>query len=120
MPGITLDDIAKEGVQDAAMETLEVIDQGVYDQEVVEENRRNEIIKKILTTETGPGPLSDYTDHPMNFNKSKGLARILRGISGFLGGNSLRLAIIDIVVGALEFSKGSAKNGISSGDVNSY
>ena len=104
MSGITLDDIANE----AAMDTLPVIDTPEpeqFDQDVVNQNKRNELLKKILTTETGPGPLSDYTDHPMNFNKSKGLAKILRGISGFLDGNSLRLAIIDIFIGALEFSK---------------
>jgi hypothetical protein len=123
MPGITLDDIAKDGEIEAAAaaaEAIENIEQGEYDQDVVNQNRRNEILKKLLTTETGPGPLSDYIDHPMNFNKSKGLAKILRGISGFLGGNSLKLAIIDIVIGALEFSKERVNIGSSSGNNTNY
>lgn len=117
MSGITLDDIAN----DETMETLPVIEApGEYDQEIVNDNRRAELLKKLLTTETGPGPLTDYIDHPMNFNKSNGLAKILRGISGFLGGNSLRLAVLDIVMGVLEFSKEKGTNGISSGDISNY
>lgn len=119
MSGITLEDIANEEAQNIAAAAATEVDPGEYDQTVVDQNRRNEFLKKLITTETGPGPISEYIDHPMNFNKSKGLARILRGLSGFMG-NSLKLAIIDIVIGGLEFSKGRATNGINSGDFSNY
>jgi hypothetical protein len=57
----------------------------------------------FLKAETGPGGIEEYMDHPLNFSKSKGLARVIRGLTGMLG--SLNLAIIDIVVGGLEFMK---------------
>ena len=53
--------------------------------------------------ETGDGPISQYMDHALNFNNSKAMARILRGVTGLIG--SLNLAIIDIGVGVLEFFK---------------
>jgi hypothetical protein len=54
---------------------------------------------QILKTKTGPGPVEDYVDNPFNFNRSMGLAQILRGLSGFLG--ALDYAIVDIVVGSV-------------------
>jgi len=56
-----------------------------------------------LRTPTGEGSIDNYLDHPLNFNNSQALARILRGLTGILG--SLDLAIIDIAVGLLEFIK---------------
>ncbi len=57
----------------------------------------------FLKAETGEGTIEDYLDHPMNFNKSLSVARMLRGATGLFG--SLRLAIIDIALGAFEFAK---------------
>jgi hypothetical protein len=68
-----------------------------------EPSKLNGIFNKILTAETGEGSIGDYIEHPMNFNNSKGLARILRGLTGIIG--NLSLAIIDIGLGVLEFSK---------------
>lgn len=53
----------------------------------------------LFRVETGPGELKDYIDCPMNFDRSEGLAQILRGASGFIGANFLRSALLDIVVG---------------------
>lgn len=53
----------------------------------------------LLRVETGAGEIKDYVDLPLNFDKSEGLAQILRGASGFIGANFLRSAILDIVVG---------------------
>jgi len=57
----------------------------------------------FIMAETGEGNVEDYLEHPLNFNQSVGLARILRGLTGMLG--NLRLAIIDIGFGLLEMSK---------------
>lgn len=57
----------------------------------------------ILKAKTGEGAIEDYIQHPLNFNNSHGLARIIRGFTGILG--ALDLAIIDIGVGVLEFFK---------------
>lgn len=57
----------------------------------------------FLTTKTGEGSIADYQDHPLNYNKSKGMAQIIRGFTGLFG--ALDLAIIDILVGALQISK---------------
>lgn len=56
-------------------------------------------IVDLFKVETGPGELKDYIDCPMNFDRSEGLAQILRGASGFIGANFLRSALLDIVVG---------------------
>lgn len=60
-------------------------------------------IPDFLKAETGEGTVEQYIEHPLNFSSSKGLARIIRGLTGMLG--SLNLAIIDIVIGGLEFMK---------------
>ena len=57
----------------------------------------------FLRTPTGPGSIEEYIDHPLNSTGSRGLAQIIRGISGFAG--SLDLAIIDITIGALQLAK---------------
>lgn len=57
----------------------------------------------FLKAETGEGAIEEYIDHPMNFNKSNSVARILRGMTGMIG--NLRLAILDIGLGILEFTK---------------
>jgi hypothetical protein len=55
-----------------------------------------------LKTETGPGEIEDYINHPFNPIKSKGIAQVLRGLAGFLG-MSLKFAIVDILMGILNF-----------------
>lgn len=57
----------------------------------------------ILMTPTGEGAIEDYLDHPLNFNKSHGMAQILRGLTGIVG--DLKLAIIDIGLGTLRLFK---------------
>lgn len=54
-----------------------------------------------LKTKTGEGSVSEYLNHPLNFNQSTALARILRGITGFFGETDFALA--DILMGLLEF-----------------
>lgn len=112
MSGITLDDIAEQEVKSPSleMETIDPMDNAG------EPSRANEMFNKVLTAETGDGSIGDYIDHPMNFNKSQGLAQILRGLTGMVG--NLNLAIIDVVMGALRFSrekKGVINHGIPGG-----
>lgn len=54
----------------------------------------------FLLSPTGPGPIEDYADHPLNYDRSSSTARILRGLTGIAG--SLDYAIIDIGLGLIE------------------
>lgn len=56
-----------------------------------------------LRAKTGPGPIEDYVDHPMNPRGSKGIAQILRGVTGIAG--DLDLAVLDIALGTIEVMK---------------
>lgn len=107
----TLDDIA----QDGATETVTDIPQVQEQPTPIQNNRLQELLNKLLTAETGEGEVEEYLSHPMNFYKSKGLAQILRGVHG-LGAN-LKLAIIDIGLGFLRFSK--ERKGVNNNDVSS-
>lgn len=62
-----------------------------------------------LKTPTGDGDIESYLNHPLNFPKSKGLAQMLRGATG-LAGHDLKLAIIDLVLGGLNFVKERGAN----------
>jgi hypothetical protein len=70
----------------------------------------------FLKAETGQGAISDYIDSPLNFNRSSAIARVIRGLTGFLG--NLNLALVDILIGVLEYmqekkkNSGGAENGI--------
>lgn len=57
----------------------------------------------FLQAKTGEGSIDSYIEHPMNINKSRGLAQVIRGFTGLFG--ALDLAIIDIVVGLMQFTK---------------
>jgi hypothetical protein len=63
---------------------------------------RESQLKKILSAPTGSGSIEEYVDHPLNFNSSKGIAKVIRGLTGILG--NLNLAVVDIVLGGLEVS----------------
>lgn len=71
----------------------------------------NDFFKKILTAETGEGSVEDYLSHPLNYNNSRSLAQIIRGVTGIFG--DLRLAIVDIVIGT--YSMFTKKEGASNG-----
>jgi len=57
----------------------------------------------FLKAKTGPGQVSEYVNHPMNFKHSQGAAQMIRGFTGILG--DLDLAVIDITLGAFELAK---------------
>lgn len=56
------------------------------------------ILDRIFTAETGPGRLSDYKEHTLNFTGDEPGSRIARGLTGIFE-NALNLAIIDLLVG---------------------
>lgn len=57
----------------------------------------------FLKTPTGEGSIEDRLDHPLNPRRSYGVAQILRGVEGFT--DTLRLAILDVGLGAAELMK---------------
>lgn len=61
-----------------------------------------------LRTPTGEGDIEDRITHPLNPFKSRGLAQMLRGFEGLLG--NLKLAIVDIIIGAFNFIKERREN----------
>lgn len=66
----------------------------------------------FLKKETGEGEIDDYINHPFNYRGSRAFAQVLRGLSGYFG--SMRYALIDIVSGAMNFSKEGVDNGAHS------
>lgn len=102
MSGITLDQITEAEVGSSQSTDFKIEEEVLHDQPE-KESRFGEMAGRIMTAETGQGSIGDYLEHPMNFNKSQGLAQILRGLTGIVG--NLNLAVIDVVLGALRFSK---------------
>ena len=66
----------------------------------INEEEKNSPIIEFLRTPTGEGSIESHLEHPLNFNKSMAVARIIRGLSGFLG--NLNLALVDIFIGVIE------------------
>lgn len=62
----------------------------------------------IILAKTGPGDIDDYLKHPLNRSGSRGIAQILRGVTGILGETDF--AIVDMALGALEFTKEKKQN----------
>lgn len=58
------------------------------------------IWEKVIKAPSGVGDVEDYIRHPLNFNGSSALAKIIRGMTGILG--NLDLAIVDIVMGIIQ------------------
>ncbi|MCT4564153.1 MAG: hypothetical protein N4A68_07500 [Maledivibacter sp.] len=78
------------------------IDEALQGMPVAEENGSSWNFG-FLKAETGEGEIEEYLGHPLNFNNSVAVGRILRGLTGILG--NLRLAVIDIGFGIAEFAK---------------
>lgn len=68
-------------------------------EEIPQPNPVFQKLGSILTMETGEGSIEDYIDHPLNYKKNKGMAQVLRGLTGIVG--NLKLAVIDIGLGIL-------------------
>ena len=68
---------------------------------------------EILKIPTGPGSVEEYKDSPLNFDRSDGLSRILRGFSGIIGADVLRSAVVDIIFGIFKWVKDKAGRGVN-------
>jgi hypothetical protein len=64
--------------------------------------RRSIIDFEKFKVQTGAGELEDYKNHPLNWNNSKPVARIIRGFTGLLG--ELNFAVVDILIGFFEIT----------------
>jgi len=63
---------------------------------------------QFLFTKTGPGTVESYLENPFCFKRSLGLAQVLRGLSGFLGG--LDYALVDVAVGLFRWRSESVSD----------
>lgn len=79
--------------------------------EVQEEKRGIDLsgVVEKLRTPTGEGTIEEYLEHPLNFKKSRGIAQMLRGFTGMFG--ALNLAVIDIVMGAMNLQQEKTSKG---------
>lgn len=71
--------------------------------------------EKLLTARTGPGAVTDYKEHPLNFRHSEGLSQVIRGVTGLAG--DLDRAFLDIIFGLLR-ELWDIKNKGDAGDAN--
>lgn len=91
------------------LEEIEGIEEPIKNEgiEVTGADNKINLDMGFLATKTGAGGIEEYIEHPLNFNKGKGMAQIIRGFTGLFG--ALDLAIIDILVGILQVSKEKKK-----------
>ena len=96
-----MSDLLKEAVIDEAAEAAAAeAAAGAIPEEAAPAGRIPVPDFSFLLSPTGPGPIEEYTDHPLNYDRSSSTARILRGLTGIAG--SLDYAIIDIGLGLIE------------------
>jgi len=88
---------------DAMMGEPEVAPEMAQAEETQEQGGGFNIDFGWLKTPTGEGAIEDRLDHPLNPQRSHGVAQILRGVEGFT--DTLRLAVLDIGLGAAEMMK---------------
>lgn len=93
-----LDNVNNDDIRKDTMDHVEV-----EHEEFMEQPSGIGIDLEFLKAKSPDRPVEEYINHPLNFNNSKGLARTLRGLEGMF--NDLRYAVIDVIVGLMEFSK---------------
>lgn len=91
----------KEAIETQQGEPLE---ENPIQMESLEEQKPKFDMIEFLTRETGDGEVSEYLNHPLNFNQSQSIGKVIRGFTGLLG-KSLKFAMLDIITGLLQFSK---------------
>ena len=89
-----------EDINEVASETEKTEEEMTHN---VTEKQKLNFDLSFLQAKTGAGSIEDYIEHPMNIGKSKGMAQLIRGFTGLFG--ALDLAIIDITVGLMQFTK---------------
>lgn len=93
---------------------LTSIDQQVVEMDTEQVTPSRGFDLSILKAQTGAGQVEDYQEHALNWNGSKSVARIIRGLTGLLG--ELNFALVDILLGVLELSKDRRKAAVISGN----
>jgi hypothetical protein len=92
----------------------QTIDQVINEQEMAEREKEAVSVQEqqpgsgfavpeFLKAQSPDVPIENYLNHPLNFAKSMGLAQMIRGLEGMLGG--LRYAVLDVVMGGMKFSQ---------------
>lgn len=71
-------------------------------------------LKSIFLTEASPEPIEKFQDSPLCFDKSEGLAQMLKALAGWLGANMFNLAIIHFIVGLMKWTR-RFKEGVKNG-----
>ena len=94
-----MSDLLREALSDEAREAA------ATDEEYIEEPEEPGVRISMpdlsfLAAPTGSGTIEEYVDHPLNFDRTKSTARILRGLTGICG--ELNYALIDIGLGVIE------------------
>jgi hypothetical protein len=82
----------------------------VHDVEEMYEQPQHRIDLDFLKSPTGEGDLKEYKTHLLNFNGSKGMARIIRGCTGLFG--NLNFAVIDIIIGIFDLTSKKKQQGV--------
>lgn len=100
MSGFTIEDEIQGGGDYAATENAE----GVHVDDSDGGGFGGRFDLSVLKSRTGEGPVEEYINHPLNFNSSRAVARILRGATGLIG--ELDFALADIGFGVLEYMRG--------------
>jgi hypothetical protein len=100
----TLDEVLEKKMPSEA----DIFEEEVTIQEPEEETGGFSIDFSWLRTPTGEGSIEEYINHPLNFNRSEGMAKVLRGFTGLVG--DLKLAVIDIALGVLQMWRGRNVN----------
>lgn len=108
MSGVTIEQAIGEGMQAAAepMQGAKAVE-GMQTAQM----QMPSLLEK-LKAQTGEGDISSYENHVLNFKKSPAIAKILRGLTGIVGG--LNYAVVDIAIGMFEImqdKKGGAVRG---------
>lgn len=112
MPDVTLDK-NKWGLEDES--NFQGVDNvnNIGDMGVPSSMPKFDFLSK-LKAQTGTGSIETYQDHLMNPKKSKGMAQILRGITGLVG--ELNFAILDIVFGFFQLQKEGGEQNVGDSD----
>lgn len=102
-----MSDLLREAMNDEAREAAEIDEEYI---EAPEEPGVRIAIPDLsfLAAHTGAGTIEEYVDHPLNFDRTKSTARILRGLTGICG--ELNYALIDIGLGVIEKIKERGHN----------
>jgi len=69
------------------------------EEEIVEEIKIP-LWRRILEADSSPKPISEYMNHPLNFDNSVSTGRIIKGLEGIVG--NLDKAIVDVAIGIIQ------------------